>query len=439
MKKFLLGINYWPRTSAMSMWTRFDLGEIDEDFARIAALGLSTVRFFLRWDAFAPSLETIDPLMLDRFEAVLASAQRYGLTTMPTLFSGHMSGVNWLPEWTLDRHSPPNRFRSYVGEREVPYGIGDFYVGPLLDAQRRLARALGERGREHPAILAWDLGNEFSNLRQPTSEKDAAQWSQTLTNDLRETSRHEVTGGIHGEDVTRENILRPSSICEPWSFATMHGYSVYSDFARNRLDADVVPFLAAVTRRFSGKRVLFSEFGNPTCPPGSIPGSDRVPLPGEESPSSASRSEDSSARSDFAPYACLTEEEMVVYARQVLHHLHARGALGAFWWCWTDYADVLRENPPFDRAPHELSFGIIRSDGSEKPIARELAAFAVMRQNILDTDNGKNVIFDEAPYYKGFPNSVAQAYSAYCAYHLSKKINKTDPSRIPSRDRTALS
>ena len=35
MARFLLGINYWPRRSAMYMWQRFDLGEIREDAARI--------------------------------------------------------------------------------------------------------------------------------------------------------------------------------------------------------------------------------------------------------------------------------------------------------------------------------------------------------------------------------------------------------------------
>ena len=55
MSRFLLGINYWPRRSAMYMWERFDLGEIREDAARIAELGLDVVRFFLSWDSFQPS------------------------------------------------------------------------------------------------------------------------------------------------------------------------------------------------------------------------------------------------------------------------------------------------------------------------------------------------------------------------------------------------
>ena len=89
--------------------------------------------------------------------------------------------------------------------------------------------------------------------------------------------------------------------------------------------------------------MLFSEFGNPTCPPaGQIPGSE---------------------------FACLDESEMATYAREVLERLHEQGRLGAYWWCWADYHDDLRDTPPFDRAPHELTFGIVRSDGTTKPVA----------------------------------------------------------------------
>ena len=37
---------------------------------------------------------------------------------------------------------------------------------------------LGERVRDHPAIFVWDLGNEFSNLRQPAQPQDYGQAPQ---------------------------------------------------------------------------------------------------------------------------------------------------------------------------------------------------------------------------------------------------------------------
>ena len=168
MPVFQLGVNYWPRRSAMYMWQRFDLGEIGEDMARIKALGLHVVRFFLMWDAFQPAPDRMDEEMLRRFDAVMQAIADAGLQAIPTLYCGHMSGVNWLPSWSLDPNTPHGRFRTIAGGETSPYGIGDFYSDPLLlDAQAFFAKRVAERVREHPALLLWDLGNEFSNLREP--------------------------------------------------------------------------------------------------------------------------------------------------------------------------------------------------------------------------------------------------------------------------------
>ncbi|HEY4137999.1 MAG TPA: hypothetical protein VGN65_06085, partial [Casimicrobiaceae bacterium] len=246
--RFSLGINYWPRRSAMHMWQRFDPGEIADDFARIADLGIDSVRFFLRWSDFQPEPRRMDRTMLARLERVMELIAANGLRAMPTLFCGHMSGVNWLPSWALDQRTPSRRFRTIDENGDVsPYGCGDFYTGRLFEAQRFHAREVGAVLRGHPAVVAWDLGNEFSNVREPAATEDAREWSKRLTDDLERASGQRVTGGLHGEDLTLDRRIRPSSICEPWPFATMHGYPVYSDFARDRTDPAVVPFLAQLT------------------------------------------------------------------------------------------------------------------------------------------------------------------------------------------------
>ena len=387
--RFSLGINYWPRHSAMHMWQRFDPGEIADDMARLAALGFDAVRFFLRWADFQPEQHRMDRIMLARLERVMELIAAAGLRAMPTLFCGHMSGVNWLPSWTLDPSRASGRFRTITESGESPYGCGDLYSGYLLEAQRLHVREAGAALRGHPSVLAWDLGNEFSNVHEPASVALAREWSKRLTDDLQSTSGHPVTGGIHGEDLTFNRNIRPSSIAEPWAFATMHGYSVYSDFARSRTDPDVVPFLAALTASLSGKPVLFSEFGNPTCPPaGQIPGSE---------------------------FACLDESEMATYARAVLERLHAQGRLGAYWWCWADYHDDLRATPPFDRAPHELTFGIVRSDGTTKPVATALSVFAREARSVVEPHDP--TIFEPA-YYAGLPNTTYDAYARFLEFHL---------------------
>ncbi len=366
----------------MYMWQRFDIDEIGEDMTRIKGLGLDVVRFFLMWDAFAPEPNAMDPGMLRRFDAVMERIASAGLKAMPTLFCGHMSGVNWLPAWTLERETTRGRFRTIANGAVVDRAIGDFYADPaLLRAQVLFARRVGERAREHPALFAWDVGNEFSNLRVPATAQDAAQWSARLSDALLEASGAGMTGGMHGEDLEQDRKLRPSSIAAPWPFATMHGYSVYSEFARDRLDTDVVPFLCRLQQSFSGKSVLFSEFGNPECPPGS---------------------------SSVNGFECLNEEELARYAKAVFERLHASGALGAFWWCWADYDPALAKLPPFDRAPHELRFGVVRSDGSPKPVASVLTDFAREGRDVVEPP--PPAIADESEHYAGLPGSIEREY-----------------------------
>ncbi|MBV8074410.1 MAG: hypothetical protein JO140_03195 [Candidatus Eremiobacteraeota bacterium] len=379
MPPFRFGINYWPTKTAMAMWSHFDPSALDTDFARIAGAGLGSVRFFLLWEAFQPHEDRIDPEALLHLERFLELLGAHGLRGMPTLFCGHMSGVNWLPPWTLDVNTPHGRFRTISGGRISPYGIGDFYENrALLDAQRFAVRTLGERFRAHPAIEAWDLGNEFSNLREPRTPQQAAAWSATLARELADASGHPVTGGIHGEDLERDRHLRPSSICAPWTFATMHGYSVYSTFARGRTDTEVVPFLYELVASFSGKRVLFSEFGNPACP-------------------------------SSGPIACLDEDEMAAYATEVAQKLYDRGALGAYWWCYSDYDPRLRTTPPFDLAPHELAFGAWRADGTPKPVANALSELAARARE--DRESPPPLVM-EADYYRA-PMRVREIYAAY--------------------------
>src|SRR5271165_3788449 len=130
MSRFLLGINYWPRRSAMYMWQRFDIAEIAEDMTRIKSLGFDVVRFFLMWEAFQPEPGRMDAGALRRFDAVMERIAEAGLQAMPTLFCGHMSGVNWLPGWALEPARGATRFRTINHDAVVDAAIGDFYGDP---------------------------------------------------------------------------------------------------------------------------------------------------------------------------------------------------------------------------------------------------------------------------------------------------------------------
>ena len=416
------------------MWRQFDAGEVREDFARIAGLGLDTVRFFLRWDDFAPTPDAVDPVMLDRLEAVAGLAAEAGLQTVPTLFCGHMEGTNWLPAWAVDAKRSRGRFRTIAGGAESPFGCGDIYAGPLLDAQLVFARAAGVRLRAHPGVKAWDIGHAFSNVRQPSHAKIAtgdhgaasaaepvvARWSRRLTDALLETSSIPVTAGTHSADLTQERDIRLGSLCAPFAFASMQGSSVTSAFARSRLDPEAVPFLAMLAAGLAHKPVLFTSFGNPTCPADKFSAFEHFPAEGEI-PDLVISPDDTA----FATYPCLSEAENAAYCTHVLERLHADGRLGAFWWCWSDYAEELRAQPPFDRAPHAMSCGIVRGDGSEKPVAEALASFARRAETVLEPHDMPMI--SDTYYYRTLPKSTQTLYDAFLGFVSERRAATKKP------------
>src|SRR5438045_3516014 len=71
-----------------------------------------------------------------------------------------------------------------------------------------------------------------------------------------------------------------------------------------------------------------------------------------------------------------SEDEGAAYYRQVLDRLIGAGAAGAYAWCYADYDPRLFDRAPLSTAVRERTFGLVRSDGTEKPacaVWRELA------------------------------------------------------------------
>jgi endo-1,4-beta-mannosidase len=105
---------------------------------------------------------------------------------------------------------------------------------------------------------------------------------------------------------------------------------------------------------------------------------------------------------------------MAVYCTRVLERLHADGRLGAYWWCWADYADELRDEPPCDQAPHERAFGIVRNDGSEKPVAAALAAFARQQRTVVSANDMPMI--SSTYYYRTLPVSTKTLFDAFLGF-----------------------
>jgi endo-1,4-beta-mannosidase len=324
----------------MSWWSKFDLAEVEADFGRIAACGLDSVRMFLTWEDFQPAPDRVDPRMLERLVEVADLAGGLGLALIPTLFTGHMSGVNWIPTWALGGSSRDPRFRVVSGGRVIDTGLRNWYTDSAVgDAQVLFAAEAAAALAGHEAVWTWDLGNENSNCVIPPTRSAARAWLARLSSAIRSADATAlVTVGLHMEDLEEDRRLGPPEASEACDLLSMHGYPIYARWADGPTDHQVLPFLARVTHWLGeGGDLVFSEFGLPSL--------------------------------------VVEDDAGAAYTARALEGLRRAGCLGALLWCYSDYDPALWESPPFDLAPHERSFGLWRADGSPKPAVAAIAAF----------------------------------------------------------------
>jgi endo-1,4-beta-mannosidase len=211
----------------------------------------------------------------------------------------------------------------------------------VVDAQERLAAAAAGALSGHPGVWGWDLGNENSNCTVPPDRAAGEAWLERMSGALRRADpARPVTIGLHMEDLESDRLIGPAEAARWCDVVSMHGYPIYADWAAGPTDHELVPYLAEVTRWLAGGApVLFEELGLPTG-------------------------------------GALSEADAAEYTGRALDGLRASGCTGAFLWCFSDYAAELASTPPFDAAPHELSFGLWRADGTPKAAVAEVTARA---------------------------------------------------------------
>lgn len=401
-RPFRVGVNYWPARSAMGFWRSWNESRLNDDFARITRAGFDSVRLFLPWEDFQPTPEVVDSRMLGFLCRTLDAASLAGLSVMPTLFMGHMSGANWFPGWAVRREGGRQRFPMVCGGRVVPARPIDWYQSePIRSSQIRLASECAAALAGHEALLAWDLGNENSNCVVPTSRTHARSWLLSITDAIRnEDPKSPITMGLHMEDLEEFRHLTPQDAAEACDFLTMHGYPGYASFTRGPTDERLLPFLAQLTRFLGGgKEVFFTEFGVPTRP--ELPASGRL----------------SSRESENGP-ELVGEDEAADYVARGLRALVECGTTGAMLWCYSDYSSELLDQVPFDGAPHEGTFGMFRVGGAAKPAADAVSSFAGKRPRVaasprLSEESFIDLSHDD--YYDDPKRHLERLYRRYCA------------------------
>jgi endo-1,4-beta-mannosidase len=378
----------------MYMWREFDIAEVRDEMAQIAAIGFDVVRVFALTQDFLPRPLTVAADMVSRLVDVVRAASDAGLRVVPTLIVINMSGRIWWPEWMLDAQGMP----------------ADLFSDPvILRSQALLVETCASALSGDDAIRAFDLANEIDDAQCPQSRDAGWLWASVLANTIRRRSpRTPIQIGAHLPSLTTVNNMRVDDLASVADEDVMHAYPLYCDTARSFLDPELVPFTCALTAGLagSGRPSLMQEFGLCTAPPGA---------PGQ------AITDDFLGQSRSQYLA--SEDEAATYFDAVLDGLVRTGAAGAYAWCYGDYDARLFDRPPFATARRERTFGLVRSDGSEKPAAGVFRSFSARRdadahaRPVVNVASALDVSADE--YYRAPAAHFERLYAKWLSLDYS--------------------
>ncbi|HLW38327.1 MAG TPA: hypothetical protein VKR99_07865 [Candidatus Eremiobacteraceae bacterium] len=312
---YLLGANYWPRLHGPWMYREpWDPDEVSAEFQQLAALGCNVVRVFCFTPDFLPTPEAVRPEAQERLGSMIALAAEHGLWSIPTFLVGHMSGENWEPDWCAGRN--------WCSEETI------------LRASELLVRTIAKQFAGDARIAAWLLTNEWP-LFSSASHADTLAWATRLCAAARAVDPASALSlGDGAWDIIggQRAALPAKALTTLVDFFGPHFYPKETDAIRHSVFAS---FAMRMSQTFA-KPVLLEEFG---C------------------------SSDQAADGFAADYY-----------RTTLWSAFGAGNCGTLFWNSHDFP--LADRRPYSHHPYELHFGVIRTDGSLKPQAAEVARFA---------------------------------------------------------------
>ena len=372
----------------MWMWREFDLGEVRDDMAQIASIGFDVVRFFALTRDFLPGPRSVAPEMVTRLGQVALAAKDAGLMSMPTLITINMSGRFWWPDWMIDAHGIP----------------ADLFSDPvILRSQALLVETCARSLAGDNSIRAFDLSNEIDDAQRPRSRDAGWLWASLLAGTVRRAAPGiRVQIGTHLPSLTTPCYMRVDDVASVSDEDVMHAYPLYCKTARSFLDPELVPFSCALTAGLAGtgRPTLMQEFGLCTAAPG---------LAGHTIT-------DDFLGKPLSQYLA-SEEEAATYYDEVLERLVRTGAAGAYAWCHGDYDARLFDRAPISTAVRERTFGLVRSDGSEKPAADVFRKFRKRRDTGLLNQSAAAIphVLDVSPdeYYTAPQAHFDRLYGAW--------------------------
>lgn len=345
--EFFVGVNYWGSQAGVHMWRAQDWNaeEIEKDLSALAATGVEVMRIFPTWSEFQPIVRNrwwtgvpreylvegaetpvLDPYWLDpdamaRFRFFCDTCRKHDIKLIVSLLTGWMSGRLFFP-------------RALEGKNLLTDPEALMWEG-------RFVRAFVRAMKEHPAIAAWDLGNECNNLGKAETREQAWNWLNTVSSAIRlEDHERPVVSGMHCLSSALNDIWNLQMQGELLDVLTPHPYP-----AAFRVDACRGPFNGFRNALHPVGQCLF--YSGITC-------------------KSSFPQEVGSLGPFFSP-----DRIAAVGFRQQMFASWMHGLPGFLWWCAFEQTHL--DYPPFANIAMERELGMLASDAKRTPKAEAMA------------------------------------------------------------------
>ena len=404
---FLMGCNYWSSEAGISMWHKWSLEAVEKDFAALKESGMNCVRLFPLWSDFQPVMSAcgcngkhvefimtdgsplpenglahwgLSEVMMERFRKTADLAMKYDLKLIVALLTGWMSGALFTP--------PALNGKNLFSDPDALY------------LETLFLRGFVSEMKDHPAIIAWEPGNECNCLSTCQDPVVSWNWMNLIVSTIKlaDPSRP-VYSGMHGSTIDQKSCWNQKILGELTDALTTHPYPTFTKFcgksALNTIPAVYHATAETIYYQGSGKPAFIEEIG--------------------------------SLGPEF-----IADERTEEYVRKVLYSAYAHGLGGVLWWCGFAF-DKCSEQLPYRWIALERNLGALDADRKPLGAARAMKRFS---------DEIKELPFDKLPARKVDCQIISTAYdkdsawkAAYGSFILSTQAGfEADYCNIASRD-----
>jgi hypothetical protein len=398
---FLSGVTYMPAEVGPWLWHEFSAERTARDLQRIGNAGLRVVRVPLAWDAFVPTPRQVDRRRLRDLETLLGIAAANDLQVVPVLFAQSFGDCVLLPRYAVARGERRRGVRVITDGIIEPGVPRDVWEGPLmLEVEVMWLEQTLRAFANHPAILAWDLGNDPATTCRPVRIAHVEAWAKLMGERVRAT-QDPCWMTLGAADVLTARGMRLSVIAPHVDALGMlvHPQSLRLDGAA--LDPLRVAFVARLAQRLAA------------------PGLDGTPPPLVMHTAIAAEPVTRWAAADMPEVAVVEEmapvapQDAVRHTGGLLERLPDDGAVGALAAQWCDLGPRPTAAPPYDRRPWLAQCGIASPTGDLKPHGEVWSSVARR-----DVDAGRPApwpsgAFDAAQWYDNLPDASNDLFARF--------------------------